>query len=176
MTQRVPLADVANLNLLNALARRGLATRCGDEEDQPLTPPPRPPVQATPPPPPQPPRRVYTPAQAARRNDTQRARRARAAALRVESKELDLLVAAHDASGSSAIADAMRFAHGRNDDRTRADVERAIDMMARVDDLSLAKCANDYLERSDAEMQVLRLEDDGSYVTERVPRVVALRG
>ena len=116
----------------------------------------------------------------------------------------------------------MRFAHGQNDDRTRADVERAIDMMAHVDDLSLAKCARDYHERSDAEMQVcaacgvrdpfdlcaktvalldlpdthwmcadgdalerlralpdlqlVRLEDDGSYVTERVPRVVALRG
>ena len=79
---------------------------------------------------------------------------ARGAALRADSKELDLLVAAHDASGSSAIADAMRFAHGRDDDRTRADVERAIDMMAHVDDLSLAKCARDYHERSDAEMQV----------------------
>ena len=134
---------------------------------------------------------MRTPTQLARDNDTRRARRARGAALRADSKELDLLVAAHDASGSSAIADAMHFAHGRDDDRTRADVERAIDMMAHVDDLSLAKCARDYHERSDAEMQVcaacgcgvrdpfdlcaktVALLDllDTRHVTERVPRV-----
>ena len=54
-----------------------------------------------------------TPAQHARRMDMQRARRAQAAARRAESKELDLLLAAHDCSGSSAIADAARFAHGK---------------------------------------------------------------
>ena len=84
--------------------------------------------------------------------DMQRARRAQAAARRAESKELDLLLAAHDCSGSSAIADAARFAHGIEE--ARADVERMIEHMARVDDATRARCVRDYLERSEAPMRV----------------------
>ena len=90
-------------------------------------PPPPPAANATPLPPARQPWRVLSSVQMARRNDTQRARRARAAALRVESKELDLLVATHDASGSSAIADAMpRFAHGKEDARADADARDVV--------------------------------------------------
>ena len=70
-----------------------------------------PPTAATPGP------RVRTAVQAARRNELEREHRAHATARRMETKEIDLLVASHDSSGSSAIADAMRFAHGRDDDR-----------------------------------------------------------
>ena len=126
MLQRPALADRTNrllthdddvdcndhLHLDEALALMDL-----DEDEQVATPlVQQPTAQATRSPLPQQPRRQRTPMQLARDNDTRRARRMRAAAQRVESKELDLLVAAHDCSGSSAIADAMRFAHGRDDD------------------------------------------------------------
>ena len=53
-----------------------------------------------------------TPEQRARHAELVRGYRAAAATRRMATKELDLLVATHDASGSSAIADALRFAHG----------------------------------------------------------------
>ena len=61
-------------------------------------------------------------------------------------KELDLLMQTHDASGSSAVADALRFAQGQTD--ARDDVEATLRRMALVDVRDQAACVRDYMQRA----------------------------
>ena len=62
------------------------------------------------------------------------------------------ILAAHDASGSSALANALRFAAGRND--ARADVAADIDLMGRFRPSSLARCVADFERRAILPMRV----------------------
>ena len=89
-----------------------------------------------------------------------RAYRATAATRRMVTKELDLLVATHDASGSSAIADALRFAQGRDDNATRADVEALAALLVKVSEFAVS--AGDSLESLDINPVLVRPEGRGA--------------